>query len=125
MIQAFRKHCIEMVNPKIFSSFLVIWIAVINYLSGNIFVSSVMICAEKIFFKLLLFPSLLAFTIQFNVRFILIKSQTKLCGIGPNRLLPTSFTDQQINHVYTVAIKTEVYVIHFFCHSTLKFIAQT
>ena len=40
-------------------------------------------------------------------------------------MLPfTFFTAQQINHVYTVAIKLEIYMIPFSFHSTLKFIAQ-
>ena len=41
------------------------------------------------------------------------KSQTELCDSRPNILLSTSFTSQQINHVYTVAIKLEIYMILF------------
>ena len=62
-----------MVNPKVLSSFLVIRIAMISYLNGNIFVSSTVIWAEKSFVT------------------------ESLCNSGPNILLSTSFTGQQIN----------------------------
>ena len=48
----------------------------------------------------------------------------KLCDSGPNVLLFTSFTGQQINYGYTVAIKLEIYVMPFFCRSTLKLITE-
>ena len=97
---------------------------VINYLNRNIFVSSTVTWAEKTFYKLFLFKSPLSFTIQFNVWFILIKSQMKRCDSGTNILFSTSFTRQQIYHVYTDAINSEIYVILFSCHSTLNFTAQ-
>ena len=54
----------------------------------------------------------------------LVESQKKFCDSGLNILLSTSFTGQQINQVCTVAIKIEIYVIPFSCHSTMKLIAQ-
>ena len=112
-----------MVNPKILAPFLVIQIAVINYLNGNIFVSSIAIYAEKMF-NCFLFKSSLFVTIQFNLRFILDKSQTKICGSRPNILLSAYFTSQQINYVYTAAVEREIYVIPFSSLSTFKSIAQ-
>ena len=44
---------------------------------------------------------------------MLVKSQTKPCDKGTNILLSTSFAGQQIKHIYTVAIKFEIYVIPF------------
>ena len=48
----------------------------------------------------------------------------KLSDSGSNVLLFAAFTGQQINYGYPVAIKLEIYVMPFFCHGTLKLIAE-
>ena len=76
---------VQMENPKVFSSFLVIWITMANYLNFNIFI----ICPEYDYTErngqlakwsndqlvnFFLFKFTSPFPVQFNIRFAFIKS---------------------------------------------------
>ena len=62
-------------NPKVFSSFLIIWITMANDLNFKIFMCPIMTTQKEVLNKLFLLKYTSPFHVQFNIRFALIKSK--------------------------------------------------
>ena len=64
---------VQMENPKVFPSILIVWIAMANCLNFNIFMFLIMTTKREMFNKPFLVKSTSPFPVEFNIRFVLIK----------------------------------------------------
>ena len=82
---------VQMENPKIFASFLIVWITMANYLNFNISMYPIMTTQKEMFNYLFLLKSTSPFPVQFNIRFVLIKS----INMSINKLRSNSYNQME------------------------------